>query len=189
MEYIVKYSKIKHGYVRIDRDWKLKLSIPTRLKNDKEFEKKLLDKWQVLLDKQEKHKDLKIETVTENHVYIFWEKISKTCMTETGHKILKKFLYDESKKTLDKYADAIWIQYEKLSIKDLKSKRWSCTRSQKIVLNLKLLHIPKKFLDYVIIHEACHLKEKNHSKKFWSLVESFLPNYKETKKELKKYKL
>lgn len=189
MEYLVKYSKIKHGYVRIDSDWKLKLSIPARLKNDKEFEKKLLDKWKILLDKKEKHKDLKIETVTETHVYIFWEKISKTSLNETSSKILKNFLFDESKKLTDQYSDLLWIPYEKLTIKDLKSKRWSCTRSQKIVLNLKLLHIPKKFLEYVIIHEVCHLKEKNHSKKFWKIVEWFLPNYKEIRKELKKYKI
>ncbi|NDK08331.1 DUF45 domain-containing protein, partial [Candidatus Gracilibacteria bacterium] len=186
MEYLVKYSKIKHGYVRIDSDGKLKLSIPARLKNDKEFEKKLLDKGKILLDKKEKHKDLKIETVTETHVYIFGEKISKTSLNETSSKILKNFLFDESKKLTDQYSDLLGIPYEKLTIKDLKSKRGSCTRSQKIVLNLKLLHIPKKFLEYVIIHEVCHLKEKNHSKKFWKIVEGFLPNYKEIRKELKK---
>jgi predicted metal-dependent hydrolase len=41
-------------------------------------------------------------------------------------------------------------------------------------------------LEYVIIHELCHLKHMNHSKKFWSMVESFMPDYKEAEKELKK---
>jgi predicted metal-dependent hydrolase len=49
-----------------------------------------------------------------------------------------------------------------------------------------LVHLPTKYIKYVVIHEVCHLKHKNHSKEFWTEVEKFLPNYRETRKEMKK---
>ncbi|HCB51634.1 TPA: hypothetical protein DEP21_03600 [Patescibacteria group bacterium] len=52
-------------------------------------------------------------------------------------------------------------------------------------LNLDLIHLPTKLIKYVIIHEACHLKVKNHSTKFRDLVESYCPNYKLLRKELR----
>lgn len=197
MTHTITYSKIKHWYVRILPDWTLKLSIPLRLKNDKRFEKDLLEKWKTLIEKIKEKNHTKIETFWEDFIVIFGEKIKKNTeeiqkyLTKSKKSInnyLKNILEQESIPLLDKYSKLIWFSYEKLTIKDLKSKRWSCTRDQKIVLNLKLLHIPKYFLEYVIIHEVCHLKEKNHSHRFWNLVESFYPNYKKTRKELKKYK-
>ena len=44
---------------------------------------------------------------------------------------------------------------------------------------------PPKILDYVVVHEVCHLKEMNHSPRFWKLVEELMPDYKECRKWLK----
>ena len=64
--------------------------------------------------------------------------------------------------------------------------RWgSCSTSGNISLNYRLMKYRKEVIDYVIIHELCHLKEMSHSKKFWKLVEQIIPNYKILKKELK----
>ncbi len=189
MTHKIAYWKIKHWYVRVLSDWTLKLSIPLKMKDNKEFEKKLLEKWKLLIEKSEKHKENKIETFNENYTIIFGEKITRTEINPTHWKILKTFLENESIPLLEKYCSMLWISYQKLTIKDLKSKRWSCSRDQKIVLNLKLLHIPKNYLEYVIVHEVCHLKVKNHSHRFWKHVEDFLPNYKEIRTELKKYKI
>lgn len=189
MNHTITYSKIKHWYVRLKTDWTLKLSIPLKMKNNKEFEEILLEKWKILIEKSFKLKENKIETFWENYTVIFGEKITRTEITPLSSKLLKKLLEQESIPIIEKYTTLIWIPHNKLTIKDLKSKRWSCTRDQKIVLNLKLLHLPKIFLEYVIAHEVCHLKVKNHSHKFWNLVWLHFPNYKEVRKELKKYKI
>jgi predicted metal-dependent hydrolase len=64
-------------------------------------------------------------------------------------------------------------------------RRWgSCTRNGVIHLNPELIAAPKQCMDYVIIHELCHLKEFNHSRKFWDLVRQTIPNPVEYKKEL-----
>jgi len=64
--------------------------------------------------------------------------------------------------------------------------RWgSCSTSGNISLNYRLMKYRKEVIDYVIIHELCHLKELNHSKEFWKLVGQIIPGYKILKKELK----
>jgi predicted metal-dependent hydrolase len=64
--------------------------------------------------------------------------------------------------------------------------RWgSCSGKGNISLNYKLLKYPQNIIDYVIIHELCHLTEMNHSKKFWDLVAKYVPDYQVLRKKLK----
>jgi predicted metal-dependent hydrolase len=79
--------------------------------------------------------------------------------------------------------------YIKLTTRVTHSKWWSCTHDQKIALNLNLIHLPTQFIKYVIIHEVCHLREKNHGPKFRELVEIHCPNHKQIRKELKNFVL
>ena len=53
--------------------------------------------------------------------------------------------------------------------------------------NYKLIRLPQTALDYVVVHELCHLKEHNHGVKFWKLVEKVVPDYKEIRKSLRQY--
>ncbi|NOZ44795.1 MAG: M48 family metallopeptidase [bacterium] len=76
-----------------------------------------------------------------------------------------------------------------MHIKKVRSKRGSCSHDQKLVFNQELVHLPTKFIHYVVVHEVCHLKEKNHSSAFRSLLQSFLPDYKILRKELKNFSL
>jgi hypothetical protein len=62
----------------------------------------------------------------------------------------------------------------------------SCTPYNGIILNLKLAMAPPMFLEYTIIHEVCHLIERNHQKPFWDLVESVLPDYRLHHQEMQK---
>ncbi len=64
-------------------------------------------------------------------------------------------------------------------------KRWgSCSDSGRIMLNLELIKAPKDCIDYVIIHELCHLKEKHHGPRFWRLLEKLMPGYEGRRKRL-----
>ena len=62
-------------------------------------------------------------------------------------------------------------------IKKLKNRWGSVTKSKKIVLNVNLIKAPEKIIDYIIIHELCHLKIEGHSHNFWNLLHKFVPNY------------
>lgn len=65
----------------------------------------------------------------------------------------------------------------KLYIRSQKTKWGTCSSKRNISLNKNLVKCPRWIQNYVIIHELCHLIHMNHSKKFWSLVESYLPEY------------
>jgi predicted metal-dependent hydrolase len=71
-----------------------------------------------------------------------------------------------------------------LKIRDMK-KRWgSFLNKEKIFLNPKLIHASKECIDYVIVHELCHFKYKNHSEKFWKFLEEKYPKWKRIKDHL-----
>jgi hypothetical protein len=72
-----------------------------------------------------------------------------------------------------------------LRIRKVKSVRGTCSHDNRILLNQTLVHLPTRLIKYVIVHEACHLEQKNHSEKFWALVEKYCPKYKQLRKELK----
>ena len=77
----------------------------------------------------------------------------------------------------------------RIFIKNQKTRWGSCTKNKNLNINYKIIFLPKKQQDYILVHELCHLKEFNHSRKFWSLVEKVLPNYLEIKNELRNHEL
>ncbi|NWG15221.1 MAG: M48 family metallopeptidase [Chloroflexi bacterium] len=81
--------------------------------------------------------------------------------------------------------DQFGFQFKRVTIKG-QSTRWgSCSSKGNLNFNWRLMMAPPAALDYVIIHELCHLKEMNHSRRFWSLVGRFCPDYKTWVKWLK----
>lgn len=73
-------------------------------------------------------------------------------------------------------------------IKTNSKRMWGSMNNKKEMhLNWKLIILPEKLIEYVIVHELCHIKHLNHSKYFWQEVSKYLPDYKTRKKELKKY--
>ena len=65
------------------------------------------------------------------------------------------------------------------------SARWGCCSNKKeITYNWQIIMAPEHIIDYVIVHELCHIKEHNHSSAFWAHVENMMPDYKDRKKWL-----
>lgn len=69
------------------------------------------------------------------------------------------------------------LKYGRVYVKRQKTRWASCSRHQTISLNVKLLFLPAQLVDYVMIHELCHVKELNHSDRFWELVQHHCPGY------------
>lgn len=76
-------------------------------------------------------------------------------------------------------------QYQKITIRDQKTRWGSCSSSGTLSFNYRLMLAPPRVLDYVVVHELCHLTHMNHSAAFWEMVASILPDYKEYRKWLR----
>jgi len=79
------------------------------------------------------------------------------------------------------------LPFHRISIRNQTSLWGSCTRAGNLQFNYKLMYLPKRSLDYVVVHELCHLSEHNHSERFWKLVAKIIPDYKAIRKSLHKY--
>ncbi len=86
-----------------------------------------------------------------------------------------------------RYAQKFNLSYNRVSIKNTKTRWGSCSSTKNINLNLQLARIPNKFVHYVILHELAHTVEMNHSPRFWQLLEKIHPNAKQTDKALKAF--
>lgn len=79
------------------------------------------------------------------------------------------------------------FNYNKVFLKNIKSRWGSCSSRNNINLNIHLMKLPYKLIDYVILHELVHTVHKNHSKRFWNALEKILNNSKKMDKSLRQY--
>lgn len=86
---------------------------------------------------------------------------------------------------LNYYQEIMKVRPEKITIKNQKTIWGSCSSKKNLNFNLKLIMMPDCIIDYVIVHEICHLVQFNHSKDFWKEVENIIPDYSQRRKYLK----
>lgn len=110
--------------------------------------------------------------------------------TEQIKKMIDKMYYmiaeREVESAMEKTRKMVGIAPEEYKIKKIKYAWGTCSSRKVITINQNLMMYSRKAIEYVVLHEICHLKYMNHSKKFWEMVESYIPDYKEAEKELKK---
>jgi len=96
----------------------------------------------------------------------------------------KQALTDFSRR-LEILAAKLGVPTPKLFLSNAQSRWGSCNSKKEVRLNWRLLQAPPHIINYVICHELAHLKEMNHSARFWATVESIFPEYKQAEKALK----
>lgn len=85
------------------------------------------------------------------------------------------------------FSDLIGVSYGRVTIRRARTLWGSCTAKGNLNFNCLLAAVPDNVRDYVIIHELCHRKQMNHSRKFWALVSQYCPEYKTCRKWLKTF--
>lgn len=85
----------------------------------------------------------------------------------------------------DRYSEIVGVEPAGMGIKTFKSRWGSCSVKDKIDFNWKVIMAPNRIVDYVVVHELCHLKHHDHSPQFWKVVERVIPDYLECKEWLK----
>ncbi|HQB51101.1 MAG TPA: M48 family metallopeptidase [bacterium] len=90
---------------------------------------------------------------------------------------------------LDYYNQFYQFKVSRISIRNQRTRWGSCSAKGNLNFNYRIVLLPEKLADYIIVHELCHLKEFNHSADFWALVAQALPDFRQSRSELKKIKL
>jgi len=102
---------------------------------------------------------------------------------------LIKWYYNQAeqiiKERVNYYSQLLDVSANKVIIKEQKRRWGSCSMSGIIRFNWRAIIAPLSILDYIVVHELCHLKIKNHSSDFWNLVSSLIPDYKKQRFWLK----
>ena len=101
--------------------------------------------------------------------------------------VLSRMALARIRERLAFYAPRVGGRFGRVTIREQKTRWGSCTGKGNLNFNWKLIMAPPQCLDYVVIHELCHLHEFNHSPRFWALVSGQMPEYDVWRKWLKRH--
>ena len=161
MEYKIIYSRIKNVYIHI-KDGEVIVKAPRRV-SKKEIDKIVKSKEEWIKKTLEKNK---IKSEKEK---LYTDEEFKTIVEETANELIRE----------------TGLIPNKVRIRDIKYAWGSCSANKNVTISYKLIYYSKEAIKYLILHELCHIKHMNHSKDFWNLVATYMPNYKEIKNEFK----
>lgn len=172
VEYTLKVSKrAKRMRLAIHSDGSFVVTIPKNI-NQSIIEKFIISRSSWVLDKID-----------------FFKSLSKTSLIKDTKENFEKNK-DEAlvvvQKKIEKFNKVYKFKFNKITIKNQKTIWGSCSRKGNLNFNYKIVLLSEHLADYIVVHELCHLKEFNHSKRFWNLVAKAMPDYLEIKNELKR---
>lgn len=123
----------------------------------------------------QRHLDL-IMSKRDNVQYKFKE-VQKLSAEELND--LKAQASEYIPKRVTYYAKKIGVDYGRITVRNQKTRWGSCSEKGNLNFNCLIMLMPPDVIDYVVVHELCHRKHMNHSKRFWAEVKKVMPNYEE----------
>ena len=85
---------------------------------------------------------------------------------------------------IEHYAPRLGVRPSRVTIRGQRSRWGSCSTRGTVSLNWRLMMAPSSLADYVVVHELCHLRHMNHSPRFWAMVGTVVPDYRERRRRL-----
>ena len=117
--------------------------------------------------------------------------ISHSISSKNAPVILSRFLKKLAKIEIEKHTQHICqlldLNYNRIAIKDTITRWGSCSANKNLSFSWRLILAPRNVMEYVVVHEVCHIIEMNHSSRFWNLVYKFCPDYAIAKIWLKRH--
>jgi predicted metal-dependent hydrolase len=115
----------------------------------------------------------------------------RSAFGEPSRQGLKRWLREQAARTITEkvktFSSKMGVDYHKVFIRDQRSRWGSCSARKNLSFNWRLIMAPESVIDYVIVHELCHLKEMNHSKTFWKAVNEYCPEWRQQRKWLNEH--
>ena len=160
----VRRSKRKSVAIKITADMQIVVFVPLYV-SDNEIERMVISKSKWI----DEHM-LKVQSTIDERSKL--EKITFEQVKELADQAVEYI-----PKRVKYYAEKENFVYNKITIKNLVSRWGSCSTKGNLNFNCLLMLTPDYVIDYIVVHELCHLREMNHSEKFWAEVEKIMPDY------------
>lgn len=160
----VRRSKRKSAAIKITADMQIVVFVPLYV-SDNEIERMVISKSKWI----DEHM-LKVQSTIDERSKL--EKITFEQIKELADQAVEYI-----PKRVKYYAEKENFIYNKITIKNLVSRWGSCSTKGNLNFNCLLMLTPDYVIDYIVVHELCHLREMNHSEKFWAEVEKIMPDY------------
>lgn len=201
---------IKHARIKVSEDGHVRVLVPHSFTDDDISA--LMAKKSKWITKQRSFfsKKSRIELARNQlllfgnrYSYFYDDTYSRKILVDHSHKtirakrdllepvIQKRWYKNEARKYLvsrtEELAERLHFKYKAIYIRDQRTKLGNCSDDRNISLNWRLVKAPTLVSDYIIIHELVHTKIMNHSGKFWTLLKSLYPDYKDAMNWLDKY--
>lgn len=160
----VRRSKRKSAAIKITADMQIVVFVPLYV-SDNEIERMVISKSKWIYEHM-----LKVQSTIDERSKL--EKITFEQIKELADQAVEYI-----PKRVKYYAEKENFVYNKITIKNLVSRWGSCSTKGNLNFNCLLMLTPDYVIDYIVVHELCHLREMNHSEKFWAEVEKIMPDY------------
>ena len=209
--YILERKNVKHARIRVSENLSVRVLVPENFDNTDI--QNLIKKKQIWIDKNlnkfkgmsEKIKlhDTQILLFGNKYTYFYRAEFHNKVLINKEHKtiqsktnlldkeVLLKWYKRYAKRHITKRLTEIAIEhklkYNKVFIRDQRTKWGNCSTEKNLSFNWRLIKTPNFVIDYLIFHELVHTKTMNHTHKFWAELRSFIPEYQAAVKWLDKY--
>lgn len=208
--YILIRKEVKHARLRVSEDGKVRIIAPPDF--SEEDINSMLKKKNRWIDKNLKYFDgMSSIELKRNQLLLFGNRYdyfydatySQKVTVDHEHKTInskrdlldpkvqekwyRKVAKNHLTKRTKQLAENLNFKHNRIFIRESRTKWGNCSKEKNISLNWKLIKAPEYVIDYIIIHELMHTVVMNHTHKFWTLMKSYYPNYKESIKWLEKY--
>ena len=177
-KYSVVRSRRKSICIEIDRDHNIKVRAPLRM-TDSQI--------QSFVDSRQNWIRSHLEIMQKRISNMSDEKNPSTALTDADIKALSEQARIYIPSRVEHFAQIIGVTYGRITIRHQKTRWGSCSSRGTLSFNYRLIYGPAGPLDYVVVHELCHLTHMNHSKDFWNMVERIMPDYRIYKQWLREH--
>jgi predicted metal-dependent hydrolase len=208
--YILVPKDVKHARVRVSENGSVRIIIPPSF--SEEDISALIEKKQKWIDKNVRiFEEMSRIELQRNQILLYGNRYSYFYNSDFEHKVIidhehktilakrdlldipaqEKWLRSIAKKYLTRRTDELALKlgfkFNKFYIRNQRKKWGNCSKDKNISLNWRLIKTPIFVIDYLIVHELIHTLVMNHTTKFWTLLKSYYPDYKDAITWLDKY--
>lgn len=129
------------------------------------------DEYELVIEPRSNH------TVAEGSIRLRQSSVEQSSVERVLENFYRKRARQRFTDRADYYANEMGVEYERIEIRNQRTKWGSCSTTGTLGLNWRLMMAPPEVIDYVVVHELAHLEVQSHSDEFWRLVGEHMPDY------------